>query len=66
MFSTNGLRLAPQNQFSERAENAVGACWLFIGHQKAPIGGLLLIGQLAFRLSERLVKEMILVNEGER
>ena len=43
---------------------ALRTCWLFFVHQKAPIGGLLLIGQLAFRFSERLVKEMILVNEG--
>ena len=33
-------------------------CWLFFVHQKAPEGGLLLIGQLAFRLSEKLVNEM--------
>jgi hypothetical protein len=32
--------------------------WLFFVHQKAPEGGLLLIGQLAFRLSEKLVNEM--------
>ena len=33
-------------------------CWLFFVHQKASEGGLLLIGQLAFRLSEKLVNEM--------
>jgi hypothetical protein len=33
-------------------------CWLFFVHQKARDGGLLLIGQLAFRLSEKLVNEM--------
>jgi hypothetical protein len=34
-------------------------CWLFIGHQKTPIeGGMLLLEQFAFRFSERLVNEM--------
>jgi len=35
------------------------AFWLFIGHQKTPIdGGMLLLEQFGVRFSERLVNEM--------